>query len=547
MLVELVRDEQDQLFYIVESDDVYLELSENIAWFSLLRDMDWQLLRPVAAKYYDALYRFNVRQAQNRQRKLPPNPESKEEATQRLLFERATLDEEAEILHQPKAAETLDVNIQTDPMTVAPGIVPPRWSGKAPKCFFAMLKAFIGVAVGGDPPEPERVYAKLIENPAYARTCGFTLPNPNGGYRQSDIPSLRKLEQFDQIMSQEGLWGEAKVLQVRGNLATGKIKVESTAVHDTTHFPAYSQMQVVEVEPQDNVIIQDNKDADSPQSDDDHAASTATKKSHPKTTKACQCENREECGHPWINADEGAGTVVKSSGKKYWAHKASTISFAGQEVLLDAVAVTDAAAHDSKTLPDHLARLFAIYPELDGRIDRILDDAAADEQALKDLILAEWNIELLAPINPRGRRAITTNLPRGVNHVTPKGTPICIAGYPMDFVGCRHDTEHFLFRAPIDESGGPVCQGCPVKEQCYRGDNGVRQITIAFERLPWINPDFPQLSKRFDKAMARRTVIERMHKLMKYDYGDDQLTKRGNDSFQARLDKTLLAMHLVIA
>jgi hypothetical protein len=34
---------------------------------------------------------------------------------------------------------------------------------------------------------------------------------------------------------------------------------------------------------------------------------------------------------------------------------------------------------------------------------------------------------------------------------------------------------------------------------------------------------------------------------MKYDFGDERLTKRGNKAFQARLDKTLLAMHLVVA
>ena len=44
-----------------------------------------------------------------------------------------------------------------------------------------------------------------------------------------------------------------------------------------------------------------------------------------------------------------------------------------------------------------------------------------------------------------------------------------------------------------------------------------------------------------------RIDIERLHKLMKYDYGDERLTKRGNDAFQARLDKTLLAMHLILA
>ena len=47
--------------------------------------------------------------------------------------------------------------------------------------------------------------------------------------------------------------------------------------------------------------------------------------------------------------------------------------------------------------------------------------------------------------------------------------------------------------------------------------------------------------------MARRTGIERIHKLMKFDHGDDRLTKRGTPSFQARLDKTLLAMHVLLA
>ena len=47
--------------------------------------------------------------------------------------------------------------------------------------------------------------------------------------------------------------------------------------------------------------------------------------------------------------------------------------------------------------------------------------------------------------------------------------------------------------------------------------------------------------------MAHRTSIERLHKLMKFDLGDARLTKRGNDAFQARLDKTLLAMHVLLS
>ena len=44
---------------------------------------------------------------------------------------------------------------------------------------------------------------------------------------------------------------------------------------------------------------------------------------HPRTTKNCRCAHREHCDHSWVNADEGAGEVVKSTGKMYWAHKAS--------------------------------------------------------------------------------------------------------------------------------------------------------------------------------------------------------------------------------
>ena len=86
-----------------------------------------------------------------------------------------------------------------------------------------------------------------------------------------------------------------------------------------------------------------------------------------------------------------------------------------------------------------------------------------------------------------------------------------------------------------------------MRSGCYRGESSGRRVTIAANRLPWLDREFPQLSKRFSKEMARRTRIERIHKLMKFDHGDDRLTKRGTSSFQARLDKTLMAMHVLLA
>ncbi|GAF73641.1 unnamed protein product, partial [marine sediment metagenome] len=258
----------------------------------------------------------------------------------RLLFERATLCEDAPILHEPEQLEPSSMRV--DPGTLRPGRTPVRFAGRTPKCFFAMFKAFMGVAVCGTRQEPRHVRQKLIDNPSFARTCGFTLPDPRRGYRQSDVPSLRKLEQFDQIMSDNGLWGEAAVGQVAKNLKEGYIKLEPTLVHDTTHYQAFSSMRVVDL-PEDGEGPFSN-DAKPDKTKRDTGNPTTTKpqkkqrkkkkkkrKSHPKTTKSCKCPDWTNCPHPWVSADEGAGTVVKSRGKMYWGHKASTISFARQE------------------------------------------------------------------------------------------------------------------------------------------------------------------------------------------------------------------------
>ena len=545
---------QIPLIHFVESDDLYLEAQEDVFWFDLLRDLDWPSLRPVAARYYEALWQFNEQQARARAQRsatAAANPETPEEATCRLLFERPTLCEDAPILHEQQPLEFPAIRV--NPGTLRPGQTPPRFAGRAPKCFFGMLKAFMGVTVCGTPPEPQFVRQKLIENPSFARSCGFTLPDPRRGYRQSDVPSLRKLEQFDQIMSDNGLWGQAAVEQVARELKGGFIKLEPTLVHDTTHYKAFSSMRVVDL-PEDKQ--ERSSDEVKPgETKGDAGNPTTTKqqkkkkkrKSHPKTTKSCKCPDRANCPHAWVNADEGAGTVVKSTGKMYWGHKASTISFARQEILLDAVAMTDAASHDSQSLPGHVARVFKLHPDLKPVIKRVLDDGAADDQPLKDFFWEEWEIELLAPINPRRRGPITKDLPRGIDHLTPIGIPVCHQGYPLEFLSCRHDTQKFIFQAPCGEDGIPVCWQCPGRPQCYRGNVGSRRVTIGFERLPWLDPEFSQVSKRFAKIMARRTVIERLHKLMKDDFGDDRLSKRGTKAFQARLDKTLLAMHLALA
>ena len=611
---------QVPLIHLVESDNLFLHDQVDVVWFDVLNTLDYHAFQAAAAHYYEQLFTFNQQQKQHRieRRENPPrpNPETRGQATQRTLLERATLDEQALALYERPQLTTPLISIA--PHEVVPGVPPPRFVGRPAKCFFAMLYGFLGTTLAGQPAEPEFVHQRLCENPAFARTCGFTIPRPEKSKLQSDIPSLRKLQQFDQIMTAAGLWEELALDRVAANLREGKIKMEATLVHDTTHYHAYSSMQVIELPeaaeestaPADKATAAVKVDgkpvtvarvevvrvpvdqigqqtaakvqpADSPlvaATETEPTAATGTtaktpaktvaakpnskpaqngksgsktkkkkRKSHPRTTKNCRCQDRQQCDHDWVNADVGAGTVVKSTGKMYWGHKASTLSFAKQEVLLDAVAMSDAASHDSQGLVPHLSRLLQRHPDLRGLVTRVLDDGAADDPQLKASIQEQFGIELLAPINPRRRQPIHGELPRGIDHLTPRGVPVCEADYPFELLGFRKATEHFLFRAPQDAEGKSVCRGCALRAGCYRGQSGGRVATISADRLPWLDRELPQLSKRFAKAMARRTSIERLHKLMKFDFGDDRLTKRGNDTFQARLDKTLFAMHVLLS
>ncbi len=578
---------QVPLIHCVESDDLFLHDQVDVVWFDVLNSLDYHAFQTTAAHYYEQLFTFNQQQKQRRIERResppPPNPESQIQASQRTLLERTTLDPQAPPLyHRPAPADPL---IRIAPRELVPGVPPPRFVGRPPKCFFAMLYSFLGTTLAGQPAEPEFVHQRLRENPAFARTCGFTVPRPGKPARQSDIPSLQMkvidlpetdearratedLTVTEDLLSTED---NPRVVKLNGPPVTvGRVAVARVPIDQIGKPPASSPVAAVTANrmsdtgktghrPCQTTVSRTNTKSGNSKSGNNspprikptrgQKSKTAKpkRKSHPRVTKNCRCEDREHCDHAWVNADEGAGTVVKSTGKMYWGHKASTLSFADQEVLLDAVAMSDAASHDSKSLLPHLNRLFARHPDLRGFISRVLDDGAADDPQLKAAVREQFGLELLAPINPRRRGALRTDLPRGIDHLTPRGVPVCVAGYPFELLGFRQSTERFIFAAPEDSSGVSVCQGCARREGCYRGASGGRVATIAADRLPWIDRELPQLSKRFGKAMSRRTSIERLQKLMKFDLGDDRLTKRGNDAFQARLDKTLFAMHVLLS
>lgn len=514
------------LLHIVHEDDQLLLNDPKAEWYRILASFPWQSHRELAAAYYNALYHFNQSQVQHRQqpeRACTHPQEHKSEAEQRLMFERPTLDEHAPVLYQQADPPSLPPTI--DPESLAPGIVPLRLAGREPKCFFALFLAFIGATLMGFPPEPEQVYLLLSTNLSFARVCGFIPKGPNDPYWHKHIPSLRKLEQFDQIMTEYGLWSRQKWEEVCQNITSGVIQPENELVADTTHYHAYSSFKTV--------TYQDEKG-------EEH------KKSQSKVTKTCQCPDKEQCHHPWELVDDGAGTIVKSSGKKYWGHKSSIVGLPKQGIPLDAVAVADAATHDSRTVVPHLERLFDHLPQVQPWIERILYDSAADSEALRQQIHETFGMDLKSTLNPRRKKEITENLPRGMTKLTPQGEIFCQAGHAMDYQGARFGTERFIYGPPHTDEGDRYCDTCTNKALCCPHATKGRTVTVAFELLPQIDSEDPPMAKRFKAIMSRRPSIERMIKRLKCDLSDDRLTKRGNASFQAYLDKTMIAFHVLL-
>jgi hypothetical protein len=288
--------QQIPLIHVVHEDDELLANSPEAEWYKILQNLPWEPYQPIAADYYNALYHFNKSKSHS-QKSGDLSEEQKETATQRLLFERATMDETVPVLSEEEFIT--DILPTVFPSMIAPGKTPDRLGGKKPKCFFALFKSFIGASLMGLEAIPEKVHLLLTSNLSFARVCGFVPKGDNDQYWFKYVPSNRKLEQFDQIMTDYGLWDRLKIKEVIENLEQGIIKEEKELVGDTTHFYAYSGFETV------TYIDEKGKEQ---------------RKSQSKTTKNCRCKDKDNCEHPWELADDGAGTIVKAFNKYIWGH-----------------------------------------------------------------------------------------------------------------------------------------------------------------------------------------------------------------------------------
>jgi hypothetical protein len=508
-----------------EPDDYVIENNPDVTYDNVLNKYDFNLFQDEEQLYYKSLSDFNLKLVKKaKEKKIQQHvdkPKTKDEAYQELLWE---------ILEREPSKETVLFELPSI------GFVSPdeihhnyKGAGRKPKNFYALVKAFLGVSYMGLKNSPDMVHSQLINNPSFARKCGFKyIINEETKHCQHNIPSLRKLEQFDQIMNLYGIWDKMKWKMVNQNLADGTVNIEPDLIFDPSHVEGNSSFRVVETENEQGKKI---------------------KKAVGKLSKRCSCADPKECEHAWEVTDHGCGVVVKSQNKKYWAHKASFVGFPQSHVPIDAVAVNYAATNDGQTLIPHAERLIKHVPIVIEKVDRVFADGPFNTATNKDFVRDKIGAVLYAPINPKNVKILSADNIKGIDHFTKNGVPICDAGLPLEMKG-RDITHHqYIWGAPVINNKNRIltaCSCCLLKKNCCPNGRGRTLRTKACD-FPQIDWNKPQHSARWKKQYRKRTAIERMIKIIKVDYCAEHFNKRDSVNFQGHLDKAMLALHILLS
>jgi hypothetical protein len=532
---------------------VLFESSDNLAtqqdpanqdWVALIRALEGSSIERLARRYYLALCHFRQRrlrpplpgvieiEAPNRQGALQGILAAMEQRKANRKQHDATPDEvfvdpRPDLSDPTLPAALRDLALAPPPLNVILG-----GAGRPPCDALCLLRAFLAAPLLGVGDAPTSVFQVLRSNPTFAHLCGFlgrSVLKQSGELTSRQLPSLSVCAEFSEVMTRYGLWHLARLEQVRDNLTAGLVTPEDTVAFDTTHVIAHSHCA--------NVVPADAQvDPGQP----------PKARKVPRMTKRCGCgrEQWEECEHPWVPTDQGAAVVVKGKTRVYWAHKASLMSLGRSEIPIDVRVCRYAAESDGKTLVPHLELLKIDLPEFIASVRFVLaDDAYQDNRAAVSGFGQQ--ARLIVPVHGRQARASLAAQYAGIDHFTAIGVPVCQGGQRFVFFGRDLEHERFLWAAPMDDHGQPVCASCPHASTCLQ-HGGRRHLRVPRADQPQIDWEHPQHFARDRARYARRTGVERAIKRLKVDLQGEVLTHRHGLRVQASLDRKLLTLHLLL-
>lgn len=516
----------------------------NDDWVALLAVIAGDHFETLARRYYLALYHFR------KQRVRPALPgrveveaQGKQQALHGMLkvWEQRKADRKADRKDgKPTAAVFVDAqpahgeehlpeslrDFSKRPPALGVVLTGP---GRPPCDALCLLRAFLAAPLLGVGDGPSAVYRLLHSNPAFAYLCGFLggkVLKQTGELTSRRLPSSSLCEEFSEVMTRYGLWQLARLEQVRRNIATGVVEVEDTASFDTTHIEANSHCA--------NVVPHDTPEGGKQKS-----------RRVPRMRKHCSCGRGqwESCEHPWVPTDHGAAVVVKGPTRIYWAHKASVAAFGDSEIPFDVRVCQYAATSDGDTLVPHLHALKRDLPAVLFALSYVLADSAYKHCDIAEHV--RTGARLLTPVHGRKAPSALAENFEGIDRFTPSGVPICKGGQHFEMRGRDITNNRYIWAAPDDDAGKPVCQNCPLAPACLKGGQR-RHIRLDRKDQPQIDWCHPQHFARNRSRYERRTGVERAIKRLKIDLAAEVLTHRDAHRVQAHLDRKLLTVHLLL-
>ena len=382
-------------------------------------------------------------------------------------------------------------------------------AGRPPCDALCLLRAFLAAPLLGVGDDPTSVHRLLHNNPAFAYLCGFEgnqVMKKQGDLTCRRLPAVSTCGEFSEVMTRYGLWHLARLQQVSENLATGVVETEASVSFDTTHVEANSHCG--NVVPPDTKVQADKK---------------PRQRKVPRMRKRCGCgkDSWETCPHPWVPTDQGAAVVVKGPTRVFWAHKTSVAAFSESEIPVDVRVCLYGAESDSNTLAPHLQLLQRDLPGVISKLEYVLADDGYQGNHRAVAVFGN-QARLIVPVHPRQARPGLADAFDGIDHFTSVGFPICQGGHHFVLRGRDISGQRYIWAAPDDEAGRPVCAGCPCAQGCL--NRGLRRnIRVERNDQPQLDWDHPQLLVRDRMRYHKRTGVERAIKRLKVDLRAEHL------------------------
>ena len=382
----------------------------------------------------------------------------------------------------------------------------PKGAGRKGQPFIAYLKAIELAPILHIEQNMEAIALHLRINSDYLSACGFLYP-----------PSERTLQDFDQIMSQAGLWELFRDETYRVNVDDGIINEseEDTLCVDNTHVLAHSTPN--------------------------------------KVIKECrECIHFETCTDK-VSTDETADWYVKSKCKVFYAHQIGMSQLAKSGAPFERV-VLSGRQYEPDSLEPLLHQGKDKHEDMD--FTKITADGIFNTKPCKETVETFYPGSMLyAPVNPKGRLKEMKEPARGIKKVTKHGSVECIAGHNMVFLTKDECLQCYVFGCPVFNPeareklihmgigvSGITCQS---KEQCCPRSLQGRIYRVPREQLKQVNWDMPQFGYRFRLVHKLRTKIERLFGRMKKRFKMAIVYRRGIKRIEAHIDKFMALMHIV--